>query len=160
MAVYHAVSYCSCISGKPSVDTWDEAVQECSRQADFMTTMWILFITHIIDAVMTVFTFLYFTCCHEKILTMPQVNFLSSERKCSLCMRCCIGWAGIFTCGIFGGGKASVNGDYANFSLLMANYLNGNGILDVAASDIHVGLRMLGILRKRNKLEIYKSSIE
>ena len=81
-----------------------------------------------------------------------QIEFVSSEQRCSICLRCCIGWASIFTCCLFGGDKA-VRGDYANFSMLLANYVNGKGILDVTVSDISVGLHMLKKVRRRNRLE-------
>ena len=108
--------------------------------------------THIFDACMTILTFLYFTFCHENLFINSQIEFVSSEQRCSICLRCCIGWASIFTCCLFGGDKA-VRGDYANFSMLLANYVNGKGILDVTASDISVGLHMLRKVRKRNRLE-------
>jgi hypothetical protein len=108
--------------------------------------------TNAFDVGMTILTFLYFTFCHEKLFMNSQIEFVSSEQRCSICLRCCIGWASIFTCCLFGGDKA-VRGDYANFSMLLANYVNGKGILDVTVSDISVGLHMLKKVRRRNRLE-------
>mmetsp|Transcript_23753 Transcript_23753/g.26471 ORF Transcript_23753/g.26471 Transcript_23753/m.26471 type:complete len:830 (-) Transcript_23753:86-2575(-) len=149
------IKHCQCISGDVSVDTLAETRDSCIKlvsNVSYISVYLALGLTYIFDFVMTVLMLLYFTCCHKKIFMNSQIEFVSSERRCSICLRCCIGWASIFTCCLFGGDKA-VRGDYANFSLLLANYVNGKGILDVTPSDISVGLHMLRIIRKRNKLE-------
>ena len=109
-------------------------------------------VTHAIDLIIIMLTVLYFTCCHERLFTNSNIEFISSERRCSIYLRCCVGCCSIFTCCLFGGRKA-VGGDYANFSLLLANYVNGSGALDVAPSDIAVGLTMLKLVRKRDRLK-------
>jgi hypothetical protein len=53
---------------------------------------------------------------------------------------------------LFGGGKA-VLGDFAEFSLIIANYLNSNNILDLTASDVLTGLDMVRRLRRQQTLE-------
>ena len=41
--------------------------------------------THIFDACMTILTFLYFTFCHENLFINSQIEFVSSEQRCSIC---------------------------------------------------------------------------
>lgn len=59
----------------------------------------------------------------------------------------------LLTCCLFGGREA-VFGDFAEFSVIIANYLNNNKILDLTASDVLMGLDLVRRERRKRTLEV------
>lgn len=110
----------------------------CPATNPVVTLLSILFVSHCFDAGMVVLTFFWIVLNKAK----PRRSLVSSERKCRLCLRCCVGCASVSTCCLFGGPDALL-GDYADFSKIFSNYLSHNDILDVTPSDMIVGLHMV-----------------
>jgi len=145
--------YCECLSGNIPVDTFKEAFVLCgSTEKEFMAIYGCLAITHCIDIIKAVFAIISNTCCHDKLIANANMSILPSKKNCSVIMKGFMGCTGLITCGIFGGDEA-IRSDYASFSLLMANYLNGDGVLDLTASDIFVGLYMVAMVKRLKKIE-------
>jgi hypothetical protein len=147
ICIYVLEDYCECFSRNPAVDGLQEIRDECQFMATITTILFILVGTHIVDVIFALLTLVYFTCRYA-----PQIKISSSEQRCAILMRCCFGCTSLLTCCLFGGGRA-VLGDFAEFSLIIANYLNSNGILDLTASDVSMGLDMVRRLRRQHTLE-------
>mmetsp|Transcript_71 Transcript_71/g.162 ORF Transcript_71/g.162 Transcript_71/m.162 type:complete len:685 (+) Transcript_71:143-2197(+) len=147
------LSYCECITENYSIDTIRKALLSCDfKNQGYITGYVCLAVTHCVDMIIAVYSVVMFVCRQEKCIANTQImNMLSSERNCSLLMKCFLGCTGLVTCGIFGGDEA-VRNDYANFSVLMANYLNGTGFPDVTGSDFYVGLYVTAMVNELKKI--------
>jgi hypothetical protein len=150
ICLYVIRQYCACFAEGENFDKSmsGEIKEMCPRGADFITLLVVIVITHGVDTLMVVLTFLYFTVT----FATPQRRFLSSERRCKICIRCCIACSSLSTCCLFGGAEA-VRGDLADFALIMSNFLNNDNILDITASDVLIGLHMVQRLQKQSSLE-------
>lgn len=108
-----------------------------------------LVVTHAIDAGYAVLCLLYFTC---KFMPSISSNVLHPETRWKAFCQCCCGISSILTCCLFGGAEAMV-GDFADFAVIMTEYFDDNGILDVTASDIIAGVLMVRRVQQEQLLE-------
>ncbi|KAG7360232.1 lipase class 3 [Nitzschia inconspicua] len=154
LCIYSAEAYCECLSQKPVGHGLQALKGECSFWSPFITMLYILVGTHLVDSISAMLTLIYFTCRY-----VPQVKIVSSAQRCAIFLRCCFGCSSLLTCCLFGGRQA-VLGDFAEFSVIIANYLNDNGILDLTPSDVLMGLDMVRRLRRQLRLEARERLIQ
>lgn len=110
LILYILSTYCHCMSRAEDFRVeFDLAeIPVCPAKNPIILLSTILFISQCIDAGCVAVIFFWFTFSWAK----PQVTLVSSEQKCRLFFRCCVGCTSVFTCCIFGGGDA-LFGDFA-----------------------------------------------
>jgi sn1-specific diacylglycerol lipase len=145
--------YCKCreyVLAQPTLDPSSlKLKEECLNDSAWLSIFIGLLVTHSMDAVFFGGTILYFGC---KVLPSIRTILLSEQARWQCCCRCCFGITSCFTCCLYGG-KQAVRGDFSDFALLMTNYFDDNGILDVTASDLLAGLLMLKRVNLQEEIE-------
>jgi len=100
------------------------------------------------DCCFAVLMMIYFGCkCLPKCCMR-----ISSEDQWKCCCRCCCTFSSILTCCMLGG-RDSVTGDFSDVALILSDYFDGGGRLDVVPSDIYVGFLMLARVQAEKRTE-------
>lgn len=138
--------YCTCVEDTIHYDI-DLPNDACPEEAAWSGVVVALNVTHLIDVIMTAIQFLYFSAlCKTCTAVVP------SEFGWKACVTCCVGCSSMLTCCLFGGFDA-LNGDLGDLAVVMSDYTNNNGELDITISDIAAGLVMVNRSRRRRMLE-------
>ena len=128
-------TYCNC---KPDPDTAHLLEEECDNLRAYRTYFRILVGTHIFDGASVGIIVLYFTLkCAPN--TPPLV---SAETKWRMFCHCCMSALSCATCCCCLAGGCQV-GDYSDIAMVLADYFDDGGTLDIVASDIVVALLVL-----------------
>ena len=93
----------------------------------------------------------YFGCKARPSLPV-KVPPVSVETKWRICCRCCCTVSSIITCCLAGGRDSQASADFTDIAIILADYFDGRGIVDVVLSDIVVGFRMLAREQKQREL--------
>jgi hypothetical protein len=78
--------------------------------------------------------------------------FISAEAKWRCCCQCCCTVGSFMTCCLYGG-RDGKTGDFADIALILADYFDDGGTIDVVPSDIVVGLRTLARVQQQKQSE-------
>lgn len=85
---------------------------------------------------------------HAAGSTLPAI--LKPETKWKLFCKCCCTVSALVTCCMYGGTDSSTT-DFADIGLIMADFFDVGGKLDIVLSDIVLGIRMLARAQKRQQ---------
>lgn len=77
---------------------------------------------------------------------------ISSQAKWHCCCRCCCTMTSLLTCCLYGGRDGGA-GDFADIALILADFFDNGGALDVVPSDIVVGLKILARVQRQKQAE-------
>lgn len=113
MLLYTISTYCNCLARSEDFREEDFGMYACPAGNPVLLLSTILFASHCVDVGFVVATFLWFTYRW----VMPPTSLVSSEQKCKMCLRCCVGCASVFTCCLFGG-RDALFGDFAGKYLI------------------------------------------
>ena len=132
-------SYCNCV---PDPETAMLLTEECDTLLADQMYFRILVSTHCIEGFSVGFIFIYFFCkC-----TPNTPSLVDAQTKWGICCHCCMSTLSIATCCCLGGREV---GDYSDIAMVLADYFNDEGTLDIVTSDIVMALLML--LRVQNE---------
>jgi len=106
-----------------------------------------LILTHFME-ISVVFLYVMFFLTKS---TRRMPSFMSKESKWQFFCKCCCTVTTLLTCCLHGGRDNKV-GDFADIGMILADFFDGGGHLDVVLSDIMVGLRMLAHQHRRRKI--------
>lgn len=110
----------------------------------------LIVVTHIIESFAVALYATYFGCKKRPRLPIKALE-VSAETKWRLCCKCCCTASSILTCCV-AGGKDSHGSDFSEIALILADYFDGGGIVDVVLSDIVVGFKMLAREQKQREI--------
>mmetsp|Transcript_8893 Transcript_8893/g.14815 ORF Transcript_8893/g.14815 Transcript_8893/m.14815 type:complete len:775 (-) Transcript_8893:48-2372(-) len=124
-------------------------VRSCDRV--IYQTFFVLIITHAIEIVIHLLAVLYFGC--KRMPNLPRS--LDSETKWRLCCRLCCTFSSLLTCCLMGGREA-MNGDFTDIAMLLSDFFDFHGTLDVVPSDIVAGMLMVKRVQKERVIDCSK----
>lgn len=128
-------SYCTCQNEE---DTALIRENECFTRDTWGTYFKVLLCTHFIDAFCVACIAAFFLC---KCTPKPPPLLSTSQVRWQVCCHCCIATCSLLTCCCIGGYREI--GNYSDIAIVLSDYFNNGGTLDIVVSDIIVGLRML-----------------
>lgn len=150
LSIFVLLSFCECLA--EDEESYDETSSNftdyCPNVGAWLAVMITLVVTHGIDFIAAGVTILYFFCK----LAIPSGAFLSTQSRWKRYLQFCCGLSSLLTCCVFGGAEA-IRGDFGDFALVLANYFNNNGILDMTPSDVVAGLMMVQRLQRQEQQE-------
>jgi sn1-specific diacylglycerol lipase len=118
--------YCGCFQDQ----------ERCNAQSNILFGT--LLITQLIDVGFNIVATLYFSC---KLLPANH-QLMNSETSWKVFCRCCCAFTSFFTCCLLGG-RDVVNGDFTDVALLLSDFFDFHGTLDLVTSDVVAGLLMV-----------------
>lgn len=141
MVLFIVRDFCYCGKGFKNSNV-DPTVQ-CPYFYEWQAWLQILIVTHFIEAAIVGLEGIYFA---TKSTPRFFPALLSAQAKWQLCCSCCCTVTSLLTCCLFGGPQGT--SDFADVAVLLADWFDDGGIVDVVFSDIIVGFRMLVSLTK------------
>ena len=120
----------------------------CPRLDLFKSYLAVLIVSFFVEAGVVGCMGLYFACKTQSRLP----SLFSAEAKWRCCCRCCCTVTSLMTCCLYGG-RDGKTGDFADIALILADYFDDGGTLDVVPSDIVIGLRMLARVQNQKQSE-------
>lgn len=124
-AIHNIDEYCGC----------SDSPVDCSRDAYGL--YWALVKSHVVELGFNLFVIVVVSSRFMPSLPLS----LDSESKWRIFCRCCCTVSSFLTCCIMGGREA-ITGDFTDVAILMADFFDFHGTLDLAPSDIVAGLVM------------------
>jgi len=109
----------------------------------------IIAVSHLIESFGVAMYATYFGC---KARPRLPIKTPSAQTKWRIFCKCCCTVSSILTCCLAGGRDSQASSDFAELAMILADYFDGGGILDVVMSDIIVGFRMLAREQKQREL--------
>lgn len=109
----------------------------------------ILIGSHFLEAVVVALFGIYF---FFKSSNRQVPAMCSAESKWRCCCQCCCTVTSLLTCCLYGGRDGNSH-DFADIAIILADYFDNGGTLDVVASDIVLGLRMLARVQRQKQTE-------
>ena len=105
--------------------------------------------SHIAEATVVGLTGIYFFWKKTGRAYSPKI---SQEAKWKCCCRCCCTVTSVLTCCLYGGRDGGA-GDFADIAILLSDFFDNKGTLDIVASDVTVGLRTLARVQQQKQSE-------
>jgi sn1-specific diacylglycerol lipase len=116
-----------------------------------------LVVTHFIEAA---FVALFAAMFLKKTAgRAPLPSCFNSETKWKLLCKCCCTVSALLTCCFYGGTDSDTT-DFADIGIILADFFDSGGKLDIVISDIMLGLRMLARVQKRRQDAARKELID
>jgi hypothetical protein len=126
----------------PALRGIDAARAQCKMfRSGWTVCLSILFFSQFTDVIFGGFYYL-----SRIIGFIPEGAVLRAEAKWELCCRCCFGCLSCLTCFRMGGMETVGSGELQHFASIIAEYFESGGILDIAPTDILVGLHITKLI--------------
>lgn len=119
----------------------------CPMYYHWHAYVYALIVSHFMEISIVFFYVIYFLT--KSTPRMP--SFMSKESKWQYCCKCCCTVTTLLTCCLHGG-RDNKAGDFADIGMILADFFDGGGNLDVVLSDIMVGLRMLAHQQRHREI--------
>ena len=140
MMIYILRQSCSCAG------TTNDFRQQCPNFYAWQGWVACLIVTHFIEAGMVG---LFALCFLQKTAgRAPLPACFQAETKWKFFCKCCCTVSALLTCCCYGGMDSSTTTDFTDIGIIMADFFDSGGILDVVLSDIMLGIRMLARVQK------------
>jgi sn1-specific diacylglycerol lipase len=131
-----------------------DAMTLCPSIEDWHKYFKVLITTHCIEAIVVATYMIYFSCKAKPRLP----SMVSAETKWKMFCSCCCGFTTLLMC-CLGGGRDHNWNDYTDIALVLIDYFDSAGIVDVVLSDIIVGFRVLAQDQKQRQLHVKKATL-
>jgi sn1-specific diacylglycerol lipase len=133
MSVYVMQQRCSCAG------TTTEYTRVCPDYYNYQGWVSCILFTHFLELIfVSIFALFFLKQTADRTVSLPSC--IKEETKWKLFCMCCCTLSAFLTCCLFGGTDNDAT-DFADIGIIMADFFDGS--LDVALSDIILGIRMV-----------------